>query len=156
MFFHPSGIGNTPNSHKLEAHSKLKYSVYIRGPRCTANAQRFFYWWAKCRCMHVPSKVCCGKVAQKRARLRVGACTDRLLSPCHHPPVSCLLPRICLVGRTMAPSQLLAAPTPRRCDGSKDKKTKQTSVLDLPFENDMAVIFSVHKAARRPAKKSQN
>ena len=63
-----------------------------------------------------------------------------------------------LVGRTMAPSQLQAAPTPRRCDGSKDKKTKdkktkQTSVLDFAIWDDMAVIFSVHKAARRPAKR---
>ena len=33
---------------------------------------------------------------------------------CHHPPVSSLRPRICLVGRTMAPSQLQAAPTHRR------------------------------------------
>ena len=73
----------------------------------------FFNWWAKCRCMRVPSQVCCGKVALQRARLRVGACTDRLLSPCHHRPASSLRPRICLVGRTMAPSELQAAPTPR-------------------------------------------
>ena len=86
-------------------------------------------------------------VLWKVARLRVGALTDRLLSPCHHPPVTSLLPRICLVGRTTVPSQLQAAPTPRRCDGSKDKKTTQTSVWD-----DMAVIFSVHKAARRREK----
>ena len=33
--------------------------------------------------MRVPSQVCCGKVALQRARFRVGACTDRLLSPCH-------------------------------------------------------------------------
>ena len=44
----------------------------------------------------------------------MGACTDRLLSPCHHPPVSLLLPRICLVGRTMASTQLQAAPTHKR------------------------------------------
>ena len=43
---------------------------------------------AKYRCIRVPSQVCCGKVALSRARLRVGACTDRLLSPCHHQPVS--------------------------------------------------------------------
>ena len=55
-----------------------QYSVYNRGPRGTANAQRFFYWRPKCRCMSVPSQVCCGKVALLRARLRVGACTDRL------------------------------------------------------------------------------
>ena len=60
-----------------------------------------------------------------------------------------------LVGRTMAP-QLQAAPTPRRCDGSKDQKTKQTGVLDFAIWDEMAVIFSVYKAARRPAKKSQN
>ena len=52
----------------------------------------------------------------------------------------------------MAPSKLQAAPTPRRCDGSKDKKTKQTSVPDFSIWDDVAVILSVHKAARKPAK----
>ena len=58
----PSRIGNS-NSHKLEAHSKSQYSVHNEGPRGEANAQRFFNWWAKCRCFRVPSKVCCGEVA---------------------------------------------------------------------------------------------
>ena len=63
LFFYPSRIGNTPNSHKLEAHSKSQYSVYNTGTRGTANAQGFLNWWAKCRCMRVPSQVGCGKVA---------------------------------------------------------------------------------------------
>ena len=75
---------------------------------------RFFFTGGPSAVVRVPSHVCCEKVALQRARLRVGACTDRLLSPCHHPPVSSLLSRICLVGRTMAPSQLEAAPTHKR------------------------------------------
>ena len=56
----------------------------------------------------------------------MGAYTDRLLSPCHHPPVSSLLPRDLFgwTDHTMVPSQLQATPTPRRCDGSKDKQTQ--------------------------------
>ena len=55
----------------------------------------------------------------------------------------------------MAPSQLQAALTPRRCDGKKDTKTKQTSVLDFAMWDDVPVIFSVHKAGRRRAKKNK-
>ena len=39
---------------------------------------------------------------------------------------------------------------------ARTKKTKQTSVLNFAIWDDMAVIVSVHKAARRPAKKSKN
>ena len=84
----------------------------------------------------------------------MGACTDRLLSPCHHPPVSSLRPRVCLVGRTVAPSQLQAAPTPRRCDGSKDKKTKHTSVVDFAIWDDMAVIFFCAQGCPKAGKKN--
>ena len=110
-----------------------------------------------------PSAVVCvcrrkcvvGKLSCDALFLRVGPCTDRLFSPCHHPLVSSLLPRICLVGRTMAPSQRQAAPTPQRCDGSKDKYTKQTSVLDLAILGRYGSHFSLHKAARWPAKKKR-
>ena len=44
------------NSHKLEAHSQSQYTVYNRCPRGKANTQRFLYWWAKCRCIRVPSQ----------------------------------------------------------------------------------------------------
>ena len=84
-----------------------------------------------------------------------GACTDRLLSPCHHPPVSSLLPRICLVGRTVAPSQLQAAPTPRRCDGSRDTKTKQMSVLDH-LGRYGSHFFCAQSCPKAGKKKSQN
>ena len=80
--------------------------------------------------------------------LRVRACTDRLFSPCHHPSVSSLRPRDCLVGRTMAPSQLQAAPTPRRCGRSKDKWTKPVIVVDFAFWHDLKVIFTVSKSQR--------
>ena len=57
----------------------------------------------------------------------------------------------------MAPSQLQAAPTPRRCDGSKDKETKQTSVLDIAIWDDMAVIFYCLKSLPESLQeKSQN
>ena len=55
----------------------------------------------------------------------MSACADRLASPCHRPPVSSLRPRICLVGRSRAPSQPQTAPTPRRCGRSKDQRTNQ-------------------------------
>ena len=105
----------------------------------------------------MPSQVCCGKVALYRARLRVGACTDRLLSPCHHPPVSHLLPRKCLVGRTVAPSQLQAAPTPRRCDGSKDeKKPSKRAFWTFAMWDDMAVIFLCARLPEGRPKKKKN
>ena len=63
VFFYPPGIGKTPNSHKLEAHSKIAIPVDNRGPRGTANAQLFFYLWAKCRCTRALSQLCCEKVA---------------------------------------------------------------------------------------------
>ena len=85
----------------------------------------------------MPWKVCHAEVALQRAHLRVSACTDRLVSPCHRPPVSSLRPRIGLVGRTMAPSQHQTAPTPRRCRRSKDKKTKQMNVLDFAIWDDL-------------------
>ena len=54
----------------------------------------------------------------------------------------------------MAPSQLQAVPTPRMMRWQQgQKKTKQTSVLDFATWDDMAIIFSVRKAARRSAKK---
>ena len=65
----------------------------------------------------------------------MSACTERLVSPCHHRPVSSVRPRICLVGRTMGPSQPQMAPTQRRCDRREDKKTKpnKRAFLTLPF-----------------------
>ena len=54
LFFEPSRDWQYSNSHKLEAHSKSQHPVYNRGPRGTANAQRFC---AKCRCLRVPSQV---------------------------------------------------------------------------------------------------
>ena len=111
--FDPPGTGNTPNSHKLEAHSKSPFSSFQPRPAWCGKRTAVFFTGG-------PSGVVCvcrrksGKVALQRARFRAGACTDRLLSPCHHPRVSSLLPRICLVGRTMAPSQLPAAPTHKR------------------------------------------
>ena len=80
----------------------------------------------------------------------VCACTDRLLRPCHHPPVSSHLPRECLVGWTMAPSQLQGAPTPRRCARSETKRTKHMSVVDIAILDNVEGIFTVHKAARTP------
>ena len=71
---------------------------------------------------------------------------------CHHRPGSSLRPRICLVGRNMAPSQPQTAPAQPRCDRREDKKTKQTSVLDFAIWDDLAVIFTVYKGARRLAK----
>ena len=145
------------NSHKLEARSKshTPFTTEARVVRQT-HSVFFFYWcqvplyacavarmlWKSCPATRSPS---CGRLHRQT-----------LLSPCLHPPVSPLLPRKCLVGRTMAPSHLQAPPTPRRCDDSKDKKTEQTSVLDFAISDDMAVIFSVYKAARRTAKKTQN
>ena len=90
--------------------------------------------------MRVPSQVCCGKVALSRARLHMGACTDRLLNPCHHPPVS--------------------APTPRRCEGSKDKKTKQTTVLDLchlrRYGNHFFLCKGLHEDGQKESQKLKN
>ena len=110
--------------------------------------------------MRVPSRVCCGRVALQRARLRAFACKDRLLSPCHNPPVSSLLPRKCLVGLTKAPSQLQAAPTPRRCDGSKDKKTNQTSVLNFchfgRYGSHFFCAQGCPKAGKKECKKSKS
>ena len=87
--------------------------------------------------------VCHAEVALQLAHLRVSACTDRLVSPCHRPPVSSLRPRIGLVGRTMAPSQHQTAPTPRRCRRSKDKKTKQNERSGLRHLGRFEVIFVV-------------
>ena len=63
------------------------------------------------------------------------------VNPCHHPPLSSLLPRICLVGRTMAPTQLQAAPTPAKIRWQQGQITKQAIVLDFVFWDDMVVIF---------------
>ena len=86
----PPGIGNTP-THKLEAHSKIaKLRLQQRPAWYDKRTAFFFYWWATCRCMRVPSQVCCGKVALQRARLRVGACTDRqTVEPL--PPPTCVV-----------------------------------------------------------------
>ena len=54
---------------------------------------------------------------------------------------------------TDGPSRLQAAPTPRSCDRSKDKRTKQMSVLKTAIWDDMAVIFTVYQAPRKHAKK---
>ena len=54
---YPPGIGNSPTLTSSKRTQKSQYSVYNRGPRGKANAQRFFYWWTKCRCIRVPSKV---------------------------------------------------------------------------------------------------
>ena len=56
----------------------------------------------------------------------------------------------------MAPSQPQTAPTPRRCCRSKDQRTNQVSVLDFAMWDDMEVIFTVSKAARKPAKNIAN
>ena len=85
-----------------------------------------------------PSAVVC--VCRRKCSPSCGRLHRQTVKPLP-PPVSSLLPTICLVGRTMAPSQLPAAPTPRRYDGSKDKKTKQTSVLDFAIWDNTAVIF---------------
>ena len=74
-------------------------------------------------------------VTRSPSRARLHRQTVKPLSP--H---TCV---VCLVGPTMA---LQAVPSPRRCDGSKDKKTKQTSVLDFATWDDMAVIFTACKA----------
>ena len=106
IVFSPPGIGNEySNSHMLEAHSKSQYSVYNRGPRGTANAQRFFFTGGP----SVVGKLPCNALAFVWALPQA-----ELLSPCHHPPVSSLLRRICSVGRTMAPPQLQAARTHKR------------------------------------------
>ena len=52
----------------------------------------------------------------------------------------------------MAPSQLQAAPTPQKCDGSKDKKTKQTSVLDFAIWDDMAKAVYYERTLKRATK----
>ena len=49
----------------------------------------FFYWWAKCRCVRVPWKLCCGIVTLQRAQFRVSAWTDGLFEA--------LTPPICAV-----------------------------------------------------------
>ena len=92
LIFYPLRIGNTPNSHKLEAHSKSQYTVYNRGPRGTANAQRFFFlnWWAKCRCLGVPSKFCCGRVSCPVTRLpSCGRLHRQTVKPL--PPPTCVV-----------------------------------------------------------------
>ena len=93
---------------------------------------------------------------RRRAHLRVSACENRLVSPCHRPPVSSLRPRISLVGRTVAPSQLQTAPTPRRRGHSEDQRAKQTSVLDFAIWDDMEVIFSVKRLLQGDQKRTQN
>ena len=133
------------NSYKLEAVLKIAIHRLQRRPAWYGKRTAVFYWWAKCRCMRVPSQVCCGKVALRRARLRVGAYTDRLASPCQHRHVSSLRPRVCLVGRTMAPSQLQIAP---------DKKTKR-AFWTLPFGTISQSFFLCTKLQKKPAKKSR-
>ena len=49
---------------------KSQYTVCNRGPRGKPHAQRSS-WWAKCHCIRLPSKVCCGKVALQRANMTV-------------------------------------------------------------------------------------
>ena len=60
-------------------------------------------------------KCVAGKLPCNALTFVCALCAVRLPSSCHHRRVSSLRPRICLVGRTVAPSQLQAAPTPRRC-----------------------------------------
>ena len=155
---YPPGIGNTPTltRSKRTENRNPPFATEARWVWQTHSVFLSFFWWVKCRCVCVPSKVCCRKVALLRAHLRVRACTDTLLSPCHHPPVSSLSPRISLVGRTVAPSQLQTAPTPRRCSRSKDQKTNQMSVLDIAIWNDMEVIFACVKRCSKASKKTQN
>ena len=85
FFFDPPWIGNTPTltSSKRTQNRNTSFTIEARVVRQTHSV--FFFWWATGRCMRVPSQVCCGKVALQRARLRVDACSDRLLSPCHPP-----------------------------------------------------------------------
>ena len=51
----------------------------------------------------------------------------------------------------MAPSQLQAAPTPRRCGRSEDKKDHNISVVDSATWVDLDVIVTVQMAAQRSA-----
>ena len=151
--FLPPGIGNTSTlkSSKRTQNRNTPFTTEARVGK--ANAQRFFFLLVgpSAVVLRVPSQVLCRKVALQRAHLRVSACTDRLVSPCHHRPVSSLRPRICLVGR----SQPHTAPSQRRCDRREDKKTKQTSIPDFAIWDDMAVIFTVYNAARRLAKNAK-
>ena len=120
--------------------------------RVVRQTQRFFffYCWSKCRCIRVPSKACGGKVALQRARLRVRACTERLLSPCHHVSSSTYLFGWTDLGARTASS---GANTTKVRSQQGQKKTKRTSVLNFAIWDDMAVIFTVYKAARRLAKR---
>ena len=59
------GIGNTPTltSSKRTQNRNTPFTTEARVVRQTDSVFFFFYWWPKCRCMRVPSQVCCGKVA---------------------------------------------------------------------------------------------
>ena len=152
LWFYLPWIGNTPTPTSSK-HSRSQDPSYNRSPRGKANTQRFCVLVGQ-----VPLCSCAVELALRDGsalyfhHLRVRACTDRLLSPCHHPSVSSFRPRNCMVGRTMAPSQLQAAPTPRRCGRSKDKWTKPMIFVDFAFWHDLKVIFTVSK---RPASVSQ-
>ena len=55
----------------------------------------------------------------------------------------------------MALSQHQAAPTPRVCGRSKDKKTQKMSVVDFAIWDDLEVILNVYKAAPKARNYSQ-
>ena len=78
-----------------QARSALKIAtpLYNRGLCGKANAQVFFffekYWWAKCRCIRVPSKACCGSCALQRAHLRMSRLQRQTGKPL--PPPTCVV-----------------------------------------------------------------
>ena len=61
--FYPPRIGNTSTltSSKRTQNRNTPFTTEARVVRQTHSV--FFYWWTKCRCVRVPSHVCCGKVA---------------------------------------------------------------------------------------------
>ena len=86
-------------------------------PLCSCAVE--IVWWDCC-------PVTCSPSCERLHRQTV--------DPCHHPPVSSLRRRVCLVGRTMAPSQLQAAPTPRKMwsqKGHKDPNNERRGLCHL-------------------------
>ena len=107
--FYPPGISNTPTLTSSKAHSKSPYSVYNRGPHGEANAQR------SCLLVgQVPLYSCAVESVLRESCLvtRSPSCARFIRQTATS--VVLFFHVECLVGRTMASSQLQAAPTPRR------------------------------------------
>ena len=152
LLFNPPGIGNTPTltSSKHTRNRNTPFTTEAREVK--GNAQRFFTGWPSVVVFVCLQKCVVGKLpCNVLAFVWALAQTDcKALATTH----LCRLfvhVSVWLDGPWRRHS--FAAPTPRRCDRRKDKRTKHMGVLDFATWHEMAVIFTVYKAARTPAKK---